>query len=115
MLKSTPTKKSPATKAPSPLKVNAKGEITSWSGNSKDDELLKVIFEKGIVEKPTATSIKKAFPQFARYNTKTLNSPFQNIRKALESEVNAQRSRVPMCKNGNLLIFLFDDISLTNF
>jgi hypothetical protein len=80
-------------------KMNAKGEIITWDGSSKDGVLLKSLVSTGQTDGLTATQVMKAFPQqFQKYNSRTFASALNNARKSFEAEVNAARAGGSSCK-----------------
>jgi hypothetical protein len=80
-------------------KMNAKGEIITWDGSSKDGTLLKSLVSTGQTDGLTATQVMKAFPQqFQKYNSRTFASALNNARKSFEAEVNAARAGGSSCK-----------------
>ena len=77
-----------------PPKTNKEGEVTSWDGGSPDAKMLKVIISDGMATKSTAAVIKSEFLQFQKYNTRTLNSAIQNMKKSLQNEVDLRKKSV---------------------
>lgn len=82
--------KSTNTKAP---KTNDKGEVVSWDSNSPDGKALRSLFDGGLITDETAKKVKKDYPRFRIYATRTLNSALNNERKRLEKEVDLQQAR----------------------
>ena len=82
--------KSTKTKAP---KTNEKGEVISWDSNSPDGKALKALFDGGLITDETAKIVKKNYPRFRVYASRTLNSALTNERKRLEKEVDTQKAR----------------------
>ena len=77
-------------KVASPVRVNKKGEVSTWWSTSKDGKLLKLLFSQGAAEKFTASGIKDQFPQFQKYATRTLNSACQGLCKTMQSDIEAR-------------------------
>ena len=87
------TKSRKPTGANSPSKtpqINEKGEITSWDSTNPDGKLLKILVEEGLLDKKTASDVKKDHPQFGKYALRTLNSALTNARGAVKKEVEAR-------------------------
>lgn len=74
----------PATKAPH---INERGEVTSWDSTNPDGKLLKILVEEGLLDKKTASDVKKDYPEFGKYALRTLNSTLTNARNSLKKEV----------------------------
>jgi hypothetical protein len=94
---------------PKPIKTNQKGEIISWDGKSLDGELLKLLVTNGQAAGKTPTKLMKDYPQFKKYNCKTLSSALTNLRKSFEAEVTAARGGGSSCKCFNLLFAFLEN------
>jgi hypothetical protein len=82
--------KSVRTKAP---KTNEKGEVISWDSSSPDGKALRLLFEGKLITNETARQVKKDYPRFRLYASRTLNSALSNERKRVEKEVDTQMKR----------------------
>ena len=67
-----------------PVKTNEKGKIISWNSNSKDGQLLKLLWEQGHIKKEAAMQVQQDYPNFKKYSPKTLNLAPASNRKALQ-------------------------------
>jgi hypothetical protein len=83
---------------PKPVKTNQKGEVISWDSKSPDGKLLKLLVSDGQTVGKTPSQLMKDFPQFKKYNCKTLSSALNNLRKSFEGEVKAARGGGSTCK-----------------
>jgi len=78
---------------PKEIRTNQKGEITSWDSTTPDGKLLKLMVEQGILTTETGAAVKKDYPQFRKYATRTLSSALSNARNALQKQVDLRQSR----------------------
>jgi hypothetical protein len=79
-------------KSPKKLAVkkrNEKGEITNWDGAWPEALLLKQLVKSGIVTEQGmgAGTLKKKYPDFAQFNTSTLNGGLQSIKNAYNKAI----------------------------
>ncbi len=94
------TEKSKTASPATPPKTNKDDEVTSWKSNSADAKLLKIILSYGLATKSTAAVIKNEFAQFKKYNTRTLNSAIQNMKKSMQNKVDLRKKRGSSCEFG---------------
>jgi hypothetical protein len=72
-------------------KHNEKGEICNWDSGWEEAMMLKLLVQNGKLNGLGAAAIKKNYPQFASFNTNTLNGALQTIRNAYNKAVNDRK------------------------
>lgn len=68
-------------------------EIISWNSASPDGKALRALFDAGMITNETAKQVRKEYPRFRPYASRTLNSALNNERKRIEKEVDTQQAR----------------------
>lgn len=75
------------------VKKNEKGEITTWKGDSKDGQLLKMLVENGMLDNLKPMAIRNNYPQFMKYSAVTFRSALTNARKSYNNDLYRRSSR----------------------
>ena len=103
--RTTPKKKAVEDAACTKPKMNEKGEIISWSAQSDDGRLLKLLVENGnITPTMTAGNVRDKYTMFNQYAYSTFSSALNNTRKSFGTYVEARVDQTGTHKRFSLLL-----------
>lgn len=75
------------------IRKNEAGEIITWDSNSRDGQLLKLLFDNGTLTSESTKEVKELYANFRKYATKTLSSAITNVKKSVKREAEARKAK----------------------